>query len=65
MTYPNKTIEQLEKSEAECCRLEKEKMALELQLQDAIEILLRSERVNLEIGRNGQGHSYKRSSQAV
>ena len=37
MTYPNKTIEQLEKSEAECCRLEKENMALELQLQDAID----------------------------
>ena len=35
MKYPNNTIEQLEKSEAECSRLEKEKMALELQLQDA------------------------------
>ncbi|GFH44736.1 hypothetical protein CTEN210_01210 [Chaetoceros tenuissimus] len=37
MKNPDKTIEQLEKSEAECSRLEKEKMALEGQLKDAIE----------------------------
>ena len=37
MKYPNKTIEQLEKSEAECSCLEKEKLTLELQLQDTID----------------------------
>lgn len=37
MKNPNKTIGQLEKSEAECSRLEKEKLVLELQLQDAID----------------------------